>query len=57
MTTNAPKVGDKFTTRAGMLATIIKVHPFGTIDIQIDATGDCFRVTGLPFVSARPVQK
>jgi len=41
------RVGDKITTRAGMTATIIRIHAAGAIDIQVDETGDCFRVSGL----------
>lgn len=44
-----PVVGQKITTRAGMIATITKIHPLGTMDIRVDETGDCFRLSGLPF--------
>lgn len=43
-----PRVGQTIKVH-GMLATIIKVHPFGTIDCQV-TDGRCFRVTGLGWV-------
>jgi len=46
---NIPQVGAKFTTRAGKIATITKIHPFGTMDIRVDGSGDTFRLSGLPF--------
>lgn len=47
-TTNKPKVGQRMTVR-GMLCTIIKVHPFGTVDVEAP-NGRNFRVTGLAFI-------
>jgi hypothetical protein len=40
-------VGETVTVR-GKDAVIVKVHPFGTVDVQIVASGEFFRVTGLP---------
>lgn len=43
-----PRVGQTMTVY-GKPATIIKVHPFGTVDVRTES-GKYFRVTGLPFI-------
>lgn len=48
MTTTKPTVGMRMTVR-GMLCTIIKVHPLGTVDVEAP-NGRNYRVTGLPFI-------
>jgi hypothetical protein len=40
------KVGEQITAR-GQLLTIVKVHPFGTLDVKA-ANGKHYRITGLP---------
>ncbi len=40
-------IGDSITIRGHIEAKIVKVWPFGTVDVEI-ATGARFRVTGLP---------
>jgi hypothetical protein len=47
--TARPTVGQTITLR-GHLATIVKVYPFGTVDVKINDTGKYARVTGLPFL-------
>lgn len=47
MNTNRPVVGELMTVR-GHIGTIIKVYPFGTVDVEL-ADGRCYRVTGLSF--------
>ena len=44
-----PTVG-QLTTCHGLPARIIKVHPFGTIDVVQIATGRAYRITGLAFL-------
>ena len=39
-------VGGKMTVR-GRPSTIIRVWPLGTVDVQDDDNGQCYRVTGL----------
>jgi len=36
----------------GFAMTIVRVWPFGTVDVE-DAKGNRYRVTGLPFLSAK----
>jgi len=49
MNTTRPTVG-QLTTCHGLPARIIKVHPFGTIDVVQIRTGRSFRITGLGFL-------
>ena len=47
-----PKVGDTKTMHIFgkvQTVTILAVHAFGTMDIQL-TSGDCFRVSGLSFI-------
>jgi len=46
--TTRPEIGQTITFR-NTTATIVKVHPFGTIDVEA-ANGNRFRVTGLAFI-------
>jgi hypothetical protein len=43
-----PNIGDTYTIY-GTIGTIIEVHAFGTIDIELP-DGRCYRVTGLAFL-------
>lgn len=42
-----PKTGMRYSVH-GVMGTIIRVYPAGTMDVERD-DGECFRVTGLPF--------
>jgi hypothetical protein len=44
-----PNVGDLCTVR-GLACKIVKVHPFGTIDVHAIEQNKAFRVTGLAFI-------
>jgi hypothetical protein len=44
-----PKVGDLCTVR-GLSCKIVKVHPFGTIDVHAIEKNKAFRVSGLAFI-------
>ena len=47
MNTTKPTIGQTITVY-GQICTIVKVHPFGTIDV-VAANGRYYRVTGLSF--------
>ena len=47
MNTTKPTIGQTITVY-GQICTIVKVYPFGTIDV-VTATGRQYRVTGLSF--------
>jgi hypothetical protein len=48
--TTQPKIGQIMTVR-GQQVQIVRIHPFGTVDVSNPITGKSFRVTGLPFIS------
>jgi len=31
---------------------VLAVYDFGTVDVEVIATGNCYRITGLPFLRA-----
>ena len=43
-----PNLGDIITVR-GIRGRIVKIHPFGTVDVVTDS-GAHYRITGLPFL-------
>jgi len=43
----AYRIGDKFSYSYLGPVAVVKVHPFGTVDV-FDARGRHFRITGLP---------
>lgn len=45
---NKPTIGQTVTVY-GMLCTIYRIHPFGTMDVEAP-DGRCFRVTGYGFL-------
>lgn len=47
MNTNAPKIGQTIVVY-GVTCTIVKIHPFGTVDVEAP-NGRYYRVTGLSF--------
>lgn len=47
MNTTKPTIGQTITVY-GQICTIVKVYPFGTIDV-VSANGRQYRVTGLSF--------
>jgi hypothetical protein len=49
MNTTPPKIGMKIKVH-GEQCTIVRVMKFGTLIAQSDATGQCYQVTGLPFL-------
>jgi len=48
MNTTKPTIGQTITVY-GQICTIVKVYPFGTIDV-VSANGRHYRVTGLSFL-------
>lgn len=49
LNTARPKVGQIIKDVNGQKAVIVKVHPFGTIDVRTES-GRFFRITGLSFI-------
>ena len=47
--TTTPRIG-QMTTVHGKPAVIVAVYRYGTIDVET-ASGDCYRVSGLPFIN------
>lgn len=46
-----PRVG-QFVQVYGVWCEIVKIRPFGTIDVKaLDGSGRCWRVSGLAFLS------
>lgn len=45
-----PSIGQIITAR-GQQCQVVRVHPFGTVDVSNVITGKSFRVTGLSFIS------
>jgi len=49
-TNTIPKIGQIITVRSKQ-CQIVRVHPFGTVDVCNLITGKAYRVTGLSFIS------
>ena len=49
-----PQVGDTFTTplynNEPKSVKVLAVHSFGTMDVEVLATGKCYRITGLDYI-------
>lgn len=48
MNTKPVKIGDIVKGYYFGPARIIRIHPFGTIDVEVIASGRCYRISGLP---------